>query len=244
VATTYQLLQSQKARVEYAKKQYERFADLYKNRSIEKRILDERQEALAAAKAKLAEIEAELAYALGKPRLSTDVELRLNRLDVIQLNERALQGALDVTVPRREALLVFDVSAEPGTAVVLERSKPQPGSVVDKLRQALDKEVTVNFKNNPLENVLFNWGREFDIQFVMGVAKNPPVSLRLDKPLPLGAALQAVEDFVPTVKFVVRDYGILVAPWDRVPSGAVPLNVFWKASAVKDKKVAPVDKKP
>jgi hypothetical protein len=46
--------------------------------------------------------------------------------------------------------------------------------------------------------------------------------------LPLGAWFQVIEDSLPEVRFVVREYGILVTNRDRVPEGAVYLQAFWK----------------
>jgi mono/diheme cytochrome c family protein len=42
----------------------------------------------------------------------------------------------------------------------------------------------------------------------------------------LGAYLLAVEDMVPDLRFVVREYGVLVTTRDRVPEGAVMLRAF------------------
>ena len=46
--------------------------------------------------------------------------------------------------------------------------------------------------------------------------------------------MQVLEDFVPDVRFVVRDYGVLVVKSDRVPSGAVPVHDFWKAAKAEE----------
>ena len=44
----------------------------------------------------------------------------------------------------------------------------------------------------------------------------------------MGAALQALEDSLPTLRFVARDYGILVA-WERdLPPGAIRVYDVWK----------------
>ena len=46
--------------------------------------------------------------------------------------------------------------------------------------------------------------------------------------LSVGAWLQAIEDSDPNVTIVVREYGLLVAPKDRVPAGAIGVSELWK----------------
>ena len=58
-----------------------------------------------------------------------------------------------------------------------------------------------------------------------------------------GAALQWLEDVLPNARVVVREYGLLIAPKERVPPGAVLLNDFWKGAG-KDKPKEGGDKKP
>ena len=43
-----------------------------------------------------------------------------------------------------------------------------------------------------------------------------------------GAALQLLEDVLGGYRVVVREYGLLIAPRERVPPGAVGLTEFWK----------------
>src|SRR5262245_31585605 len=101
------------------------------------------------------------------------------------------------------------------------------GTVAEKLRKALDKEVTVNFENSPLKEVFENFedrvpGTSFRIveggdQFI----GDNSISLRLKQPVPLGAALQAIQDTVPGLAFAVREYGVLVTWEKQLPNGAV-----------------------
>ncbi len=57
---------SQQAEVTYRQKQYERFKKLEEQKSISSEILDEAQQRLTLAKAKLAELEAQMPALLGK----------------------------------------------------------------------------------------------------------------------------------------------------------------------------------
>jgi hypothetical protein len=55
-----------------------------------------------------------------------------------------------------------------------------------------------------------------------------PLTLQL-KEVPLGAALQAIEDQNPPLKFVVRDYGILVTNEHLAAErGFVPAVQLWR----------------
>ena len=48
--------------------------------------------------------------------------------------------------------------------------------------------------------------------------------------VPLSAVLQLIEDVVGQ-RVVVRGYGLLIVPQDRVPPGAVPLGDFLRSAA-------------
>jgi hypothetical protein len=50
--------------------------------------------------------------------------------------------------------------------------------------------------------------------------------------LPVGAWLQMYEDSVPDVRFVVREYGILVTTKDKVPQGAIAVQDFWRRKEI------------
>jgi outer membrane efflux protein len=46
--------------------------------------------------------------------------------------------------------------------------------------------------------------------------------------LPVGAVLQSFEDRDSEIRIVVREYGLLITPKDRVPEGALRVVDFWK----------------
>src|SRR5207237_8373668 len=62
--------------------------------------------------------------------------------------------------------------------------------------------------------------------------KLSPVDLMAGE-LPLSAWLLAVEDAVPELRFVVREYGLLVTTKDRMPEDAVRLREFLRSTPVK-----------
>ena len=56
--------------------------------------------------------------------------------------------------------------------------------------------------------------------------------------VPLGAVLQLLEDTLGDYRTIVRGYGLLIVPQERVPPGAVPLGDFWQGG-VKSETPAP-----
>jgi hypothetical protein len=81
--------------------------------------------------------------------------------------------------------------------------------------------------------------------------ESPEVNLHL-KQVPLGAALQALEDTfdadnrieINHMRFVVRDYGILVTTRDKLPQGATLLHDFWKKNTRREKGTGSPSKDP
>jgi hypothetical protein len=105
--------------------------------------------------------------------------------------------------------------------------------MAERIKAALDRSVKIEeFK----EEVPFGEALDYlikksgiDVPFrVLGKFDNVNVGL-MKGDLPVGAWLQALEDSVPNVRFVVREYGILVTARDRVPDGAMTVHAFWKS---------------
>jgi hypothetical protein len=103
--------------------------------------------------------------------------------------------------------------------------------VADKLRQALDRRITVRLnRQKPASAIalLQKLAPGLVIRVGMGI---PAREIKADiQKQPLGAALQLLEDEVPGLRVVVREYGLLIADKDYLPPGAVPLAEFWKGS--------------
>src|SRR5262249_18861703 len=100
----------------------------------------------------------------------------------------------------------------------------------------LDTPVPVNFENAPLAEVLEHLqdripGTSFRILDTKEQRLSEvPVNLRLKGEHPLGAVLQAIEDSYPgLMRFVIREYGILVADPAQIPQHALSVETFWKA---------------
>jgi hypothetical protein len=116
--------------------------------------------------------------------------------------------------------------AAAGTA----RSKRLPqGPQVEKVLAELNSPTELQFIETPIWDVVEFVMDLHDFQFVRDPLL-PDVSVTMDmKGIPLGAALQAVEDTTPGVRFVVCDYGILVTSDESDAAAAyISANEFWR----------------
>lgn len=159
---------------------------------------------------------------LGKP--SRDAEAGDNAV-----RERAVEAL-------RRMQYVGEVStAEALFRQVLEQHKPA-GPMAERIRKALEKPVKVNFQELAFPDLL----KELE-KLAPGITfrdwmtpykDKPTITLRFDDPVPLSTLLQAIEDYyVPGtvlhgIRFVVRDYGLLVCHQMHLPPGAVTVQEF------------------
>jgi hypothetical protein len=113
-------------------------------------------------------------------------------------------------------------------------------AALEKLLKQLDAPTSLDFADSSLEEALLYVKDLHGINVVVDQEAFRPkaagdkglatkgVTLKLEN-VPLGAALQAIEDTNRTVTLVVREYGILVVPREfNVADDAVPLGSFWK----------------
>jgi hypothetical protein len=190
---------------------------------------------LAQEQAKLASLQAELPAILGRPphSASTDrsgaatgdtagIPFIKHLFDLPQVGARTdgLAGTLwSNTVPEKPQLV--------------------QGAMADKIRKALDTSVTIDFSDKPFSKVFLFLEEKMGVSFhnllPSNLMESPEVNLHL-KQVPLGAALQALEDTfdadsrigINHMRFVIRDYGILVTTQDKLPQGATLLHDFWR----------------
>ena len=73
--------------------------------------------------------------------------------------------------------------------------------------------------------------------------KLAPVHIRLKEPVPVGAIFQFLEDQYGW-RFVVREYGIVLAEPSRLPPGAVLLLDFWRNRPAQGAMMSPVSSPP
>jgi hypothetical protein len=179
---------------------------------------------LAEAKAALAGAESELAYLLGKaPRAGEKVKAG----ELLQLHWSYRRFNL----AHRARVLGQKFESPPA---------PVKGAMADKVRKALDRKVNYKFESLRLDEVVKafqkdNPGIHFQLVFPKDSSERVTATLT---DVPFRAALQLLADSVPDYRIAVRDYGLLIAPKDKLPPGAVLLDDFGKGEAKADKKPA------
>jgi hypothetical protein len=118
---------------------------------------------------------------------------------------------------------------------------PVTGSMADKIRAALDTPVKLDLQKAQLREAL-EYLRELtgvNIHYAAKVSEDESVKVRFSEPVPFGAVAQWFEDNY-NVRFVVRDYGIVIVDPKTIPPGAMSLHDFWKSE--KKKKAADTPK--
>jgi hypothetical protein len=263
VIAFHRSLEAQKALVDVTEKQFKRYQELGGKNAISKELLDEQQQKLAAAKAKLAEVEAEMPYLLGKqPQaqagnqffgpfdLGTGQLYNLNTL----IPYTGMGQSIFLSPNRPTPYNTLDLSNQIFSSfptnqwfaphdpfrVSPQPSKPAPpGSMAEKIRKALDTPITIKFVQQPITDVFAQIEKAAPgVSFRVVELKDRPIaSLPVSnfqvQELPAGAVLQALEDTFPGLTFVVRDYGILVTWNEKLPPGALRVDTFWKAGKEK-----------
>jgi hypothetical protein len=144
---------------------------------------------LIAGGAALDRIEADLRYLIGQPASRS---LR---------TDSAGEGS-----PRETSKATLTLG-KPAATVQLPR-----GPAVEKVRQALLAPAELNFNEVPLQSIVEYLGVTHKINIQLdkaSVVEDTPITINLKAPS-LAAAFQAFDDQCPDIKFVIRDYGILV----------------------------------
>jgi hypothetical protein len=214
-------LETQRALVASAEAEFKRATELGKSAAISEAQLESIKQALLLAKAKLADLEAELPYVLGRARLAGEG---------IQTMAFSPDGKVLYTRDASGALRAWDAATGKD---VTPTAAPVAGTMAEKIRKALDTPASVEFtKGTTLAEILENLQDRYDVPFRLlpGLeARKLPTDLRIKEKVPLGAVLQALEDTSP-VRFVVRDYGILAGEEGQIPlpGGVMRVHDFWK----------------
>jgi hypothetical protein len=238
-------LESQRALVELADKDLKRYREAGRAGQVA-----DAQERLTQAKTKLAEVEAEMPYLLGKPPQAEPkggLTLGYRENLLWPQNYNAIESSFHPNVMNPfynrfgagPNVLSPYMAPNWGWAAALHPpATPAVGSAAERLRKALDVPVRMQVSNQPLADVLHYLEEKAPgLAFRILDAKDKQVSelavsLTLHE-VPTGAVLQALQDSFPGLSFVVREYGVLVTWADRVPPGALRLDSFWKADAEK-----------
>jgi hypothetical protein len=168
-------------------------------------VINARQE-LALAKAKLAELEAQLPALIGK---------------AAQTTERDALGR-----PTRMAF------SPDGNRLVAEWDlvpHKAAGPMADKIRKALETPITVNYKDMNLSDILKDLEKKAPGLSIRDFPRPNDIKLTLHfkEALPVSAIMQALADD-SHMSFVVREYGILVTLQGGEPPGAMTVQEFMR----------------
>jgi hypothetical protein len=191
---------------------------------VDARIVDEAELKLQAAKAKLAEVQTEYDFLLGKHQM----QFRVHFIDSV----RSLDAAnVKFQILNADQYGYSRLLGQPMEVELVARPAA-PGSTPDKLRKALDQRVTLSYSARPLAEVVKEFEQKHGVPFILAtkVLGETKVTMQINDS-PFGAALEMLEDTLPNVHFAVRDYGVLLTAAERLPPGAVPLYTFWKSRA-------------
>jgi len=120
--------------------------------------------------------------------------------------------------------------------------------MTERIKKLLDQEIQLEFKEasvvDMVEAVLRQAKSDVPVR-VMLSPQRPLPAVNFQGKLTVGAWVQAIEDTDPTIRLVVRDYGLLLTNVDRVPPGALRVQDLWKGNYAELKKPdpKPVEKK-
>jgi hypothetical protein len=138
-------------------------------------------------------------------------ELR-NVLEAAATTEAELQYALGKAKRLENAV---GKGAASGRGEVSSHAVPR-GPLAAEIRKALGKKASVEFKQIPLAEALAKLGEMSGVNFVLDkstLEESVGADLTADvsiKDAPLAAVLQVIEDLHPPLRFVAREYGILL----------------------------------
>lgn len=225
VVAAHQAVQAHKAVLKEAEIRYERARRLHASRSIPQGDVESAAVTLQKVKAELARAEAELPFLLGRAPAQAPNAAGFTL---------GLGGKIYVWDAKTGKALPagYDRSASRFTnGFWTEHTQQQPtGAAAAKLRAALNAPMIVKFDSASIDEVLDYIRERFE---GINLHKMLPSNVETGrgsitaKEIPLGAFLQWIEDAYH-VRFVIRDYGIVVTTARSAPPGAVGLIDFWK----------------
>ena len=114
---------------------------------------------------------------------------------------------------------------------------PLQAPMVDRVKKLLDKEVELDTEipvSQALRAALDMAKSDIPLRELWAV--EPQMVISLKGKLTIGAWIQAIEDTDPSMRILVRDYGLLFTNVDRAPQGAPRALEVWKGNYVQVKK--------
>jgi hypothetical protein len=209
--------ESQKAIIKVAEDDLQRIQKLEASRAVSQEEVKQAQQRLSVAKAKLAEIEAEMPYLLGQQHkggfvssaFSPDGKVRWTMMS--DGTVRSLDaGTGQVLTNSKDTssgtflmpdLIMSDIefhSIEPFMIRGVTNSTPQEAkSLADKVRKALDTKVTVDYRQKPVSEILDDLKKkapELSIHDLSGVSNRVIYDLQINGQVPLRTALELLAD--------------------------------------------------
>jgi hypothetical protein len=129
-------------------------------------------------------------------------------------------------------------------SVDLGLAKPaqEAGSIVDKVRKALETQITVDYKQKAVHDIIDDLKKKvpgLSIHDLSGISQ-VVLDLHIDGQVPVRTALEMLEDFgsvtlkgndssAGRLSFVLREYGLLFAPATKLPPDAVHISNLSRA---------------
>jgi hypothetical protein len=263
VGAAYQAVEAQKAAVQGAVAELERMKQFFAQKAVDPARVDTAEQKLLEAKAKLAALETELPYLLGKQPANNTAYPTIPAgaihyaespdLSGINLGGGALGGRLGGGGFGGGLGGGFGGGLGGGfgggLGGVADDLAPKPapvlGKTADRIRAALDKPFSLDLKNKKLPEVVADVSAAFQkanpgLLIKCNIASDQLApekvleSVQFDK-MPFGAVLVWIEDSVPGSGVVVRDYGLVIDMTSELPPGAPSLHDFWKAGKAEEK---------
>jgi hypothetical protein len=263
--------ESQKAIIKVAEEDLQRIQKLEANKAVSQEEVKQAQQRLSVSKAKLAEIEAEMPYLLGQQQrfavgsatISPEGKWLISNTDgTVKLWEAEIDPAKPSDINWRTPILENSNFIDSAAIELLGQFKQSPketGSIADKVRKALDTQVTIDYKQKTVHDILEDLKKKvpgLSIHDLSGASQNI-IDMQIDGPVPLRTALQLLEDSVTVrleggaverVSFVLREYGLLFVPNGNLPPDAVHISNLSRGlkftKSENDKAPAKDEKKP
>ncbi len=231
VVMLYHAIETQKIVVENAEKRDKRAQNA--GASIPSGQIDETHQSLALAKAKLAELQAQLPALLGKGQFSTATELlRAAAIEAVQPKIRFWSDGYDIELEVPEGKL----EKREGKLVI---SQPKPNlPQAEKVRKALQTPVRVDYKDMTFDAILKDLAKKAPALSYRNLHRRgnfedtTKINLRFEEALPVSAVLQALADETGC-NFYVREYGILAIDHRSAPPGAMTVEEFLRQKPAK-----------
>jgi hypothetical protein len=184
------------------------------------------REKLAAAKAALARAEAELKLLTGSATTSGTADSAYDKTVTSALQHLGMSVASDAATLER-------LTRYMAVADLLQARAAVKGPIPDRIRAALDKPVKLGAKGEKVTfaqaAATFKKEAGLDVPVREHAKLNAIVSE--GEELPVGAWFQLFADGNLDARFLVREYGLLIAPQIAAPPDAVGVVEFWKQKA-------------